>query len=147
MSKCPEPIVIDEAYDAPMFAVWNAITNKDQMRQWFFEEMADFRPEVGFTTEFSVSFDGQNYLHQWRVTDVVPGRRIRYDWRYGGVPGGGSVTWELSPVPGGTKLHFTCEGIETFPQDNPAFTRESCQGGWEYFLYERLKAHLTRRNG
>lgn len=143
MSISSEPIVVEEVYQAPVSAVWKAITDKDEMRRWFFQEMVDFRPETGFSTEFNASFENKNYLHQWKVTDVIPERRIAYSWRYGGVPGGGSVTWELTPVSDGTKLHFTCEGIETFPQDNPAFARESCQAGWNYFLHERLKAYLA----
>ena len=34
--------------------VWQAITDKDQMRQWFFEEMTDFDPVPGFETQFTV---------------------------------------------------------------------------------------------
>jgi len=147
MGQSPEPIVVVETYNAPVSVVWQAITDKDRMRRWYFEQMLDFRPEVGFETEFTVSFDGQVYPHQWKVTRVVPGRLIAYDWSYRGYPGHGLVTWELSEVPGGTQLHFTCEGIETFPQDNPALTRESCQAGWDYLLRKSLKAYLEQRNG
>lgn len=52
------------------------------------------------------------------------------------------MTWELSEAPGGTRLRLIAAGIETFPQDNPAFSRESCRAGWEYFLHERLAAFL-----
>lgn len=147
MTGSPEPIVVEETYNAPVSAVWQAITDKDQMRRWYFEQMVDFRPEVGFETGFTVSSDGRAYPHRWKVTEVVPGRLIAYDWRYEGYPGRGLVTWELSEAPAGTLLHFTCEGIETFPQCNPAFSRESCQAGWDYLLRQSLKAYLEQRNG
>jgi uncharacterized protein YndB with AHSA1/START domain len=144
MSATAGPIVVEQSYGAPVPVVWSAITDKDQMRQWFFEPMIDFRPEIGFETQFNVRLEDQDYLHQWRVTYVDPGRTLAYDWRYGGFPGSSSVVWELSETPGGTRLKFTHEGYETFPQDNPSFTRESCQAGWDYFLGVRLKAFLER---
>ncbi len=35
-------IVVEQTYGAPIAVVWKAITDKDQMRQWFFEPMTDF---------------------------------------------------------------------------------------------------------
>lgn len=141
-----EPIVVEETFHAPIADVWQAITDKDQMRQWFFEPMTDFQSEVGFETQFDVEVEGQNYPHQWRVTEVVPERRIVYDWRYGGYPGESSVTWELLETSGGTKLKLTHKGQETFPQDNPIFSREAGVAGWTYFIQERLKAFLERQD-
>ncbi|MHC4664643.1 MAG: SRPBCC family protein [Planctomycetota bacterium] len=141
-----DSIVVEQIYNAPIAVVWKAIVEKDQMRQWFFKPMTDFKPEVGFETQFDVQVEGQNYPHQWKVTEVVPERRITYDWRYGGYPGNSSVTWELSETPDGTKLKLTHKGIETFPQDDPIFSRESGEAGWEYFLHESLKAFLERQD-
>lgn len=115
------------------------------MRQWFFEPMTEFEPEIGFETKFTVQCENQDYPHLLKVTDVVPETRIVYDLRYGGYPGNSSVAWELSESPSGTKLKLTHKGIETFPQDNPVFSRESTQGGWDYFLHESLKAFLDRQ--
>ncbi len=139
------PIVVEHTFEAPIGMVWQAITDKDQMRQWFFEPITDFEPEVGFEAQFTVRSNDQNYLHLWKVTDVVPGERITYQWQYGEYAGNSSVTWELSEVPDGTKLKLTHEGIETFPQDNPVFSRESGQAGWDYFLHESLKGFLDRQ--
>lgn len=136
----------EETFDAPIAVVWKAITDKDQMRQWFFETMTDFEPELGFETQFNVRCEERDYLHLWKVTDVVMRKRIACQWRYGGYAGNSSVTWELSETPSGTKLKLTHEGTETFPQDNPVFSRESGQAGWDYFLRESLKAFLERHN-
>ena len=140
-----DSIIVEQIYSAPIAVVWKAIIEKDQMRRWFFEPMMDFKPEVGFETQFDVQVEGQNYPHQWKVTEVVPEKRIAYDWRYGGYPGNSSVTWELSETPDGTKLKLTHKGIETFPQDDPIFSRESGEAGWGCFLHESLKAFLERQ--
>ena len=144
MGAKAEPIVVEQDYEAPISVVWKAITDRDQMHKWYFEPMTDFRPEVGFQTQFDVRFEDQVYTHLWKVVEVVPQRRIVYDWRYGGLPGRSFVTWELSETPNGTRLRLTHEGHETFSQDNPAFSRESGLAGWNYFLRESLKAFLER---
>lgn len=139
-----DPIIVEQTFNVPIAVVWRAITDKHQMRQWFFEPMIDFKPEVGFETQFDVLCEGQNYLHQWKVTEVVSERRIVYDWRYEGYPGESSVMWELTETPGGTKLVFTHKGSETFPPDNPVFSRENGVAGWTCLVRERLKDFLER---
>lgn len=71
---------------------------------------------------------------------------IVYDCRYGGYPGESSVTRELSETPDGAKLTLTHEVHEAFPQDNPAFSREGCRGGWDCLVRESLKAFLERES-
>ncbi len=141
-----DPIVVEQTFNAPIAVVWKAISDKDQMRQWFFDPIAEFEPKIGFETQFNVRCDDRDFPHLWKVTDVVPETRIVYDWRYSGYPGISSVVWELSETPNGTKLKLTHEGHETFPQDDSVFSRESGQAGWEYFLHQSLKAFLERQS-
>ena len=141
-----DPIVVEDTFNAPIAVVWKAITDQDQMRQWFFEPMTEFKPKVGFETQFDVECQGQVYSHEWRVTEVIPERRIVYDWRYGGISGDSSVIWELSETVGGTKLTLIHKGNQSFPQDNPVFSRESGVAGWTYFIQESLKAFLGQQD-
>ena len=140
-----DAIVVEQTFNAPITVVWKAITDKHQMCQWFFETMTDFEPELGFETQFNVRCEDRDYRHLWKVTEVVAQERITYQWRYGGYAGNSSVTWELSQMPNATQLRLTHEGIETFPQDNPVFSRESGQAGWDYFLHQSLKGFLDRQ--
>lgn len=145
MNANPEPIVVEQTFDAPIAAVWKAITDKSQMPQWYFEPIAEFEPRVGFETKFTVNAEGQDYEHLWKVIEVIPERRLAYDWRYTGIPGDSTVTWELSETALGTTLRFTHSGIETFPQDNPVFKREVGVAGWEYLIDESLRAFVERK--
>ena len=43
----PEPIVVEQEYDASPERLWRAITDQDEMVQWYFSELADFKPVVG----------------------------------------------------------------------------------------------------
>jgi uncharacterized protein YndB with AHSA1/START domain len=139
-----EPIVVEQTFNAPVDRVWRAITDKDEMRQWFFESIAEFSPEIGFETAFNVRSGERDYLHLWKVTTVIPEKKVVYDWKYSGIPGASFVAWELLPTGSGTTLRLTHTGIETFPEDDAAFSRESCQAGWKYFLCERLNAYLQK---
>jgi uncharacterized protein YndB with AHSA1/START domain len=112
------------------------------MRQWFFESINDFVPQVGFCTKFDVSSGQKIYVHVWRVMEVVPNQRLTLEWQYGGYPGDSIVTFELSRSGEGTHLKLTHHGLETFPKDEPAFARESGVQGWNYFICQSLKSFL-----
>jgi uncharacterized protein YndB with AHSA1/START domain len=136
-----KPIVVEQTFSAPTERVWRAITDRAQMSRWFFEQIKDFQPERGFETTFVVHADGKDYPHHWKVTEVVPGQRLVNDWLHPGIPGAAVVEWDLSKAGDGSRLKLTFTEVASFPQDNPAFTRESCQGGWEYF-FARLKGFV-----
>ncbi len=136
------PIIVEQIYNAPIAMVWKAITDKNQMRQWFFENIEAFKAEVGFQTQFNVVNGDKNYLHIWKIADVVPMKKITCNWKFRGYSGNSFVTFELFPENNKTRLRLTNEGQETFPQDNPDFSRESCLEGWNYFIAKRLKEFL-----
>jgi uncharacterized protein YndB with AHSA1/START domain len=112
------------------------------MPKWFFESINDFVPKVGFSTTFNVSSGAKDYLHVWRLVEVDPNRRLTLEWQYEGYPGDSFVTFELTPCGEGTHLKLTHRGLETFPQDEPAFTRENGVQGWNYFVCQQLKTFL-----
>ena len=137
-----EPVVVQEEFSRPIRVVWEAITKSDQMTKWFFDTIPNFEPTVGFTTQFNVKAPSRDFLHLWKVEEATAPTKLVVEWRYEGIPGVGHVTKELSEIDGGTRLALTCSGMDSFPQDLPEFQRESCVGGWNYFIKEQLKAYL-----
>jgi uncharacterized protein YndB with AHSA1/START domain len=91
-----EAVVVERTLDAPVARVWKALTDVDQMRQWYFD-LKEFRPEVGFEFGFVVEHAGNTYDHRCKVTEVIPQRKIAYTWRYEGHEGNSLVTIELAP--------------------------------------------------
>ena len=142
MKKGDDPIIVEQSFNATIESVWKAITEVDQMRQWFFEKIPSFEPEVGFETQFNVQSQDRNFLHMWKVTEVTPLRLIRVSWKYEAYPGDSYVVFELFEENNLTKLRLTAQVVEDFPEDIPEFRRESCIEGWIYFIKKRLKEFL-----
>jgi uncharacterized protein YndB with AHSA1/START domain len=125
------PVVIERILNASPSRVWQAITDISQMKQWYMVYLESFKPEVGFETRFNVRKDGQDFLHIWKVTEVVPEKKISYSWKYAGYTGDSLVTFELVPQGQHTMLKLTHSGLETFdPQKFPALARGNFLEGW-----------------
>lgn len=127
------PICVALEIHAPVARVWQAITLPEQMRQWFFAEIPAFEARKGFETQFTVQAESRDFLHRWQIVEVIPEQVIRYRWLYPDYPGESLVSFRLSPKGKDTLLEITHQGMQSYPQEVPEFSRESCQGGWEYF--------------
>jgi uncharacterized protein YndB with AHSA1/START domain len=137
------PLVIERAYHAPADKVWRALTELNQMKCWYFPQLEEFRAEVGFETAFSVSKQGTAYTHLWKVTEVIPRRKISFEWRYAGHSGNTLVTIELFEQMGTTWLQLTHRGIESFREDrHTVLTREGFSEGWSHLLGRALREYL-----
>lgn len=139
----PQPILIEQTYNAPIEKVWKAITDKEQMKEWYFSLDA-FKPEPGFEFQFyGEGRKGEKYLHRCKITQVIPGQKLQYSWTYEGHQGYSLLTFELFDDGKTTKLTLTHEGVETFP-DSPDFARESFLEGWTYITGTSLKNFLEK---
>jgi uncharacterized protein YndB with AHSA1/START domain len=131
------PLVIERTFNAPIAKVWRAITNKSVMKQWSFD-IKEFKPEVGFEFQFYGEKDGVKYFHRCKITEVIPGKKLAYSWRYEGHEGNSLVTFELFAEGGKTRLRLTHEGLESFPR-TPAFARANFTEGWTCLIGSQLK--------
>lgn len=140
-----EPFIIERTYDAPVEKVWKALTDKNEMKQWYFD-LAEFKPEPGFEFQFyGEGKNGEKFLHLCKITDVMKNKKLRYSWRYDGYKGISFVTFELFDEGGKTRLKLTHEGIETFPKTaNNDFAKENFAEGWTYITGTSLKEYLEK---
>jgi len=138
-----EPFVIERTYNASTEKVWKAITDKDQMKQWYFD-IANFKPEVGLEFQFVAEDDAKKYLHLCKITEVVTGKKITYSWRYDGFEGNSFVTFELFPEGDKTRLKLTHKGLETFPAGNPDFAKKNFVAGWTDIIGSILKDFVEK---
>jgi uncharacterized protein YndB with AHSA1/START domain len=142
-TESSEAIIIERTFNAPVARVWKALTDVDQMREWYFD-LKEFKPAVGFEFEFVVEHEGNTYHHLCRVTEVAPQKKIAYTWRYKGEPGNSLVTIELSPDGARTRLKLTHTGIETFPK-TPAYARKNFEAGWTAIIGTELKQFVEQK--
>ncbi|RFM27250.1 SRPBCC family protein [Deminuibacter soli] len=136
-----QPFVIERTFNAPAARVWKALTDRDEMQQWYFN-LSAFKPEVGFTFEFTGGKDDVIYVHVCGILEVVPERKLSYSWQYKDYEGRSVVTFELFPEGDGTRLKLTHEGLETFPQNNPDFAKTSFEQGWTYIIGKSLREYI-----
>jgi len=141
-SNLEEAVVIERTLNAPVGRVWKALTDVDQMRQWYFD-LKEFKPEVGFEFEFVVEHEGNTFHHLCRVTEVIPEKKIAYTWRYKNEPGDSLVTIELLAEGNKTRLKLTHSGIETFPK-TPAYARKNFEAGWTAIIGSELKQFVEK---
>ena len=136
-----EPIIIDRTYNASPEKVWKALTDREQMKKWYFD-IAEFKPEVGFEFRFTGGTPEKKYLHICKITEVVSGKKLAYSWRYDGVKGISSVTFEIVKEGNQTRVRLTHKGIDSFPEDDPNMKRESFLKGWTHIIGTALKAFV-----
>ena len=137
-----DPFVIERVLDAPATEVWKAITEKDRMKEWYFN-LAEFKPEVGFEFSFEGGPPDKVYVHLCKVTEVIPGKRITHTWKYKGYEGVSYVTWELFTEKDKTKLKLTHAGLETFPPIAD-FAKKNFEEGWTMIVGKLLPEYLKK---
>jgi uncharacterized protein YndB with AHSA1/START domain len=138
------PFVIEKTFNAPTKKVWKAITDKDEMKHWYFN-IAEFKLEIGFEFQFLAGKDAnKQYLHVCKITEIVEKKKLTYSWRFEGYEGISFLTFELFEEGNKTRLKLTHKGLETFPAGNPDFAKENFVAGWNYIIGTSLKELLER---
>ncbi|MEM7187178.1 MAG: SRPBCC domain-containing protein [Bacteroidota bacterium] len=143
MKRTDPPIVVSNTVQGTVETIWAAITQLKLMQHWYFENIDAFEPVVGSRSRFPVQSEDRTFTHLWEVTAVKPLERISYGWQYEEYPGTSVVHFEIDAKVQPATVRIITEVLEDFPEDIPEFRRESCQGGWEYFL-GRLKSYLAQ---
>ena len=139
-----QPFTTERTFDAPVADVWQALTQKELMKQWYFD-LQEFRPEVGFQFEFKGGPSPEKqYLHVCQILEVIPLKKLKYSWRYAGFEGNTFVTFELFAKDDKTRLTLTHEGLETLPASNLDFAMSNFEEGWSYFIHTSLKNFLSK---
>ncbi len=139
-----EPVIVEIMLDASAITVWEALTDKDKMKQWYFD-LPQFRPEKGCEFQFFGGTPDKQFKHLCEVTEVIPGVKITYSWRYDGYAGISFVTFELFPSGNQSKIKLTHSGLESFPADVPEFGRHNFEAGWNHIIGISLPGFVNHR--
>ena len=138
------PIVTEVLLNTTPRQIWGAITDVEQMRQWYFPQLDSFEANVGFKTEFVIEISDKVFTHQWEVVKVKPLDELTYRWKYQEYSGDSTVTFQILENEEVSVLRVTSKILEDFPQDFSEFRRESAAEGWSYLLGTGLKQYIEK---
>lgn len=132
------PLIKEFIYNVPIEKVWQALTDTDKMKRWYFPQLLEFEPVVGF--KFQFDDNGAEYKKEWVVTKVEEGKTFAHTWAYKGYSGISEVRFDLFSEVNKTRLRVTQTDLESFP-NHLYFGRERFEWGWDNLLGRNLK-HL-----
>jgi uncharacterized protein YndB with AHSA1/START domain len=132
-----QKVVKESTIQAPIMTVWKAITDADELSQWFFE-IAEFRAEVGYEFKLVGEKDGKSYPTSCKIIEVVEGEKLVFTWRYDDIPGEQLVSFELFDLGEQCKFRVTHSGLERMLADNDEFDIDDTIEGWE-IITKQLK--------
>ena len=138
------PFIIERTYQSSPAEVWEALTNPEKMKEWYFD-IPGFKPEVGHKFEFFGGTEEKQYKHVCVVTEAIPRKKLSHTWTYEGYPGESVVSFELFEEGTGTRLKLTHSGLETFPADNPDFAKKNFEMGWTDIVGSMLPDYLVSK--
>lgn len=64
------PVIVEEHINARVESVWNAITDLETMKLWYFENIDQFKPEIGARSKFEVNTGERIFTHLWEITEI-----------------------------------------------------------------------------
>jgi uncharacterized protein YndB with AHSA1/START domain len=138
------PIIVEELIDAPLNKVWCALTDREQMRAWYFD-IPDFELKKGNVFNFYEPGDNKKYHHQGTIKEIVINKKLQHTWTHPSHSKGESIlTWELEPVDDKTRVKLTHAGIENFADAGKDFGKESYAAGWREIVGDSLKNYLEK---
>lgn len=141
-----EPLVLEQAFNTSIEHVWSAITSFNEMKEWYFPMLESFEPVLGFETKFKVENKGIEYLHVWKVDEVVPLKKISYEWKFGGYPGNSLLSFELYAQNSKTLLILMHSNLESFRGDiYHDLSKENFRLGWQQIIGKNLVNYLEEK--
>ncbi|HOI87887.1 MAG TPA: SRPBCC family protein [Lentimicrobium sp.] len=127
-------IKVSIAIKAPVSRVWDAITDKSQMKDWYFD-IQDFVPETGAVFNFYEPGNARQFHHRCKILEIIPMQKFSHTWTHPSHSKGESlVTWLLESVGDTTNLILIHEGTENFKDGGSMFSTESYLAGWNELL-------------
>jgi uncharacterized protein YndB with AHSA1/START domain len=138
--------LLSRTYATPLELVWKAITEKDQLKQWYFDFSEGFQLQVGSTfTWAGCDHDGKQWMHKGEMLEIIENKKLVHSWEYPDYSGTSVVSWELTKVDENTtQLDFKHEFIAPFDATEPSLRRESFVEGWTQILNMSLVEYLEK---
>lgn len=139
---------------APPQVVFDVISSPEHIRTWWQADEVDLVPAPGTTGElvWGDRSSGNAHVARLTVVEAEPPRRFSFRWVYDDdvdVPADGNsllVTFELTPVEGGTAVRLTESGFRERGWEAAVLQKhyEDHQHGWDLHFGGGLHDYLER---
>lgn len=138
-------IKMERTFNAPVTMLWEALTDNDKLKQWYFDFNGNFKAEVGHVFDWEAGPpDGRMWLHRGTILEVEENKKLVQTWIYPGYEGEGKLTWELHPLPDDkTLLIMTFEFIVPFDPTEYELRRSNFEGGWDEIINHLLPKYIN----
>lgn len=135
-------VIVKERVNAPVEKVWNAITNKDDMKVWYFD-IPDFAPVMHQEFSFYEPGNEKKYHHYGEVLEVIPNKKLKHSWSYPDISKEKTIVkWELEEDGDGTVVTLTHKGLENLEHLGDDFATKNFEKGWTEIVNSSLKNFL-----
>ena len=137
---------MEQEYPASVQDVWKALTDRESLKQWYFDFDENFDLEPNHVFEWRAGTKGgEQWLHRGVFKEVIPLRKLSHSWEYPGYAGYSVVHWILEPTQHGTTtLLFRHEFPTPFDPDVEALQRHHFVNGWTLILNNSLRDYLSK---
>ena len=134
-------ITTTAVFEATKEKVWDAITNSEVMKIWYFD-ISNFNLTIGNEFSFYES-EKKEYLHSGEILKVEENKMLQHTWKHPEQSEGSSVvTWILEEIDGKIKVTLTHKGLESFADAGPNFAPANYQMGWDALVKTNLRNYL-----
>lgn len=123
--------------------IWNALTDKDELSNWWGEKIVLEPKKGGVFKEPWEDDEGNRQVASGQVLEVKKEQFIRFTWQEKNWPKNAITECSFSIEDAGTKriLTLTHSGWDSFPKEKKAGIMKDFKTGWGYHLKE-LKSYL-----
>ena len=137
--------------DASPEVVFKAITDPDELTQWF-PDQAILEPKIGGKVRFSTFNENhpskvdRDYIMEGTIKELVLNKKLSYTWRFKDLPGfpETTVVWQLENLDANkTKVELTHFGFTG--KEKGMKSLESHDRGWTEVLNKLAKYCLARK--
>lgn len=139
---------IEKTYNAPITLVWQAITDRAMMKEWYFNFAEDFKLETGAVFEWTAGDTEDNqWLHRGKMLEIIPNQKLVHTWEYPGYSGTSTLSWNLSKLDDATtKVTLVHEFTIPFDSNVAAFKTANFEMGWTHIINISLEEYLAKIN-
>ncbi len=135
-------VVVKQKVNAPVDRVWKALTEKKQMKEWYFD-IPDFVAEPHTEFAFYGGSEEDRYHHHCEVLEVIPNKKLKHTWTYPEISKEKTlVKWELEADGDGTMVTLTHKGLENFDHLGKDFETKNFEEGWNSIVTQALKDYV-----